>query len=529
MPRSTVYRALAITAVILGPATATRAQAPADPLTLPTTSLPVPTSSKADPPADTDALRAMIREELEAERKRAEEKKAQETKAELKWYEVGKHLDFKTSFQNGFVAETEDKAFRFHFGGRFDYDNAWFTQDDNLLIGPSAGTRLQDGTDFRRARLRADGRIWRSIDFIAEVNFATIQEITNPNAASVPVGSVGLHAFNLTFRDLPIGNLRVGLFKAPYGLERYSSANDMYYMERTSIFDAFYNPNHIQSGVQFFDSYLDDRITLTSTFTRIGSKTLNNFGFNAEDGLYAAGVRVTGLPIYDDDGRVLMHLGLSCFRQALEQNKFSLANRMPLRSGAGSAQVPSLLATGSFFSPNGQTIVDGEWAFIYGPFSMSAEYAVATVSDLFDQYDGVRFTGPRGNVTYHAWYVEAGYFLTPGDQRRYNKSYGIWDRTIPVENAFLVQEDGDWCHGSGAVQLVARLTYLDLMSGSPTLTPTSGGARAGTQRDVTLGVNWYLNPQTHIMLNYVWTRVNSIVPGASGDIHGFGTRLHFDF
>jgi hypothetical protein len=31
------------------------------------------------------------------------------------------------------------------------------------------------------------------------------------------------------------------------------------------------------------------------------------------------------------------------------------------------------------------------------------------------------------------------------------------------------------------------------------------------------------------MVNYVWTRVNSVVPGASGDVHGVGVRMHFDF
>jgi phosphate-selective porin OprO and OprP len=486
-------------------------QSASDTFTLPPTTLPVPAAPAADP----DALRAMIREELKAEQKKVAE---------------SNRFGLQSIFQNGFVAETEDKAFQFHFGGRFDYDNAWFTQDGNLLIGSGPGTRIQDGTELRRARLKADGRVWDFIDFVAEVNFATIQEIPNTDVSTVPVGSVGLSAFNLAFRDLPVGNLRVGFFKAPYGLERYTSANVLYYMERSSIFDTFFNPNNLQSGLQFFDSYLDDRVTLNTTITRVGSQTLNSFGFMAEDGLYAAGARVTGLPIYEDDGRVLMHLGLNYFCQGLSEHSFALANRMPLRGGAGSTQVPSLLRTGTFFSPNSGMIVDAEWAFVYGPFSMSAEYAVAAVNDVFDKFDGVRFSGPRGNASYSAWYVEGGYFLTPGDRRRYDKANGIWDRTIPVENVFLVRDDtGNWCHGTGAVQLVARLTYLDLTSGSPVLTQTSGGARAGTQRDVTLGVNWYLNSQTHFMVNYVWTRLNSVVPDANGDIHGLGVRLHFDF
>jgi phosphate-selective porin len=61
------------------------------------------------------------------------------------------------------------------------------------------------------------------------------------------------------------------------------------------------------------------------------------------------------------------------------------------------------------------------------------------------------------------------------------------------------------------------------------LTPTSGGARAGRQQDVTLGVNWYINSQTWVMLDYVVTHIDSVVPGASGNIQGIGCRLHIDF
>src|SRR5262245_55325232 len=86
---------------------------------------------------DREELRRIIREELKAEQ---DKEKAQKEKDESRWFEVGQHLDLKSVIANGFHAETPDKAFRFHFGGRLEWDNAWFSQDDNLLIGPSAGT-----------------------------------------------------------------------------------------------------------------------------------------------------------------------------------------------------------------------------------------------------------------------------------------------------------------------------------------------------------------------------------------------------
>jgi phosphate-selective porin OprO/OprP len=491
-----------------------------------------PPNAVPQPQVDVETIKRIVREELKAEKAEEDKKKAEEEATPASpWWDVRRDFKLDASASNGFVAESADKSFRFHFGGRMDFDNAWFAQDHNLLIGPSSTSRLADGSDFRRARLRADGQVWDYVGFVAEVNFANIQDVSNVNNSTVPVGSVGLTDFYMVFRDLPIvGNVQVGHFTAPYGLERYTGSNEWYYMERSSVYDAFFNPNDFQNGVILFNSYLEDRVTAAGSLTRVGKATVDSFAFGAEDGLYAAGVRLTGLPLYQDDGCVLMHVGVDYFHQALSGHTFTVANRMPLRAGGGSDQVLNLLATGNFFTPNGGDLLDFEWAFVYGPFALSAEYALGLGTDIFETFDGVTFSGPRGNVNYQAFYVESGYFLTPGDFRRYDKKTGTWGRTVPQENAFVTQEeDGTWRHGHGAVQLLARYTYLDLVTGSPTLTPTSGGARAGRQQDVTLGVNWYLNSQTIISCNYVWTHLDSVVDGASGNIQGVGVRFHLDF
>jgi phosphate-selective porin OprO/OprP len=239
---------------------------------------------------------------------------------------------------------------------------------------------------------------------------------------------------------------------------------------------------------------------------------------------------VTALPVYQEEGRVLLHVGAGFQHQALTDDTFAAASRPLLRAGAGNSQTPNVVATGTFFSPDGVSVVDLEAAAVYGPFSVSAEYAVARGTDLFERRDGNAYSGPRGDVTYHAVYVEGGWFVTPGDHRRYDRERGTWARTVPVENAFLARRaDGPRCFGRGAVQLLARYTYLDLVSGDPVLTPDAGGARAGRQHDVTLGATWYINPQTWVMLNYVWTQLSSELPGASGDFQGVGCRLHLDF
>ena len=57
-------------------------------------------------------------------------------------------------WDNGAVMESDDKAYRFHIGGRLDFDNTWYGGKSDLPFS------LQDGSDMRRARLRADGSGW---------------------------------------------------------------------------------------------------------------------------------------------------------------------------------------------------------------------------------------------------------------------------------------------------------------------------------------------------------------------------------
>jgi phosphate-selective porin OprO/OprP len=505
-----------------------------------------PGQEAPSPTNDREALKGLIREELQAERARQtggekkqeparaggkEQKKEDAKKEEPGWSEVGKDLQLKATWNNGLVARTADDAFRVHLGGRLEWDNTWSTQNDNLLVGAAAGDRVQDGTLFRRARLRADGTAWEFVDFVAEVNFVTIQDISNVQNQDVQVGSVGLSDFWLGFHDVPLlGSVRLGHLKAPVGLERLTSSNAWYYMERSSLYDAFLGPNDYQDGLLVFNSYLDDRVTLAGCVSWVNKATIQSFGFGADDSKYAFSARATALPVYQAEGQVLVHVGAGFGHQGLVDHTFAVANRPLLRAGAGRNQTPNLLFTGQFFTPNGASLVDLEGAAVCGPFAVSAEYAVAHVADIFDSFDGTTFSGSRGDVTYQAAYVEAGYFLTPGDYRRYDRKTGTWARTVPQENSFLVRgADGCWVHGTGAVQVLARYTFLDLVSGTPVLTPQGGGARAGREHDVTLGVTWYLNPEVYVMVNYVWTRLDSVAPGASGNVQGVGCRFHVDF
>jgi phosphate-selective porin OprO/OprP len=484
------------------------------------------------------ALREQF-DKLQAEKKKEDDKRKEEDKKEPankkdeeepakkegELFEVGKDRKMRATWDNGLQFHTADEAFRFHIGGRLDYDNAWYSGGKGLPF------ELDDGTAIRRLRLRADGQLWETIDFVTEVNFANIQDVSNEET-DVQIGSVGLTDAYLQFREVPIvGNIRVGHLKEPIGLSHLTSANYDMFMEREPAFDAFINPFNYASGVMFFDSYLDDRMTFAWSLAQSDKQRINPFGFGSfPTGNYSVTARLTGLPLYEDDGRVLVHLGVAATHRAggpLGQ-AVSTGVRPLVRAGAGPVSVPNIMQTGKTFIDDGVNVVGVEFGSVFDRFTLSSEWAMVQVPSAFGAFNNAQLSDPRGSLVYQGVYVEAGYFLTPGEYRRYDRKMGVWDRWRPQENVFVVRdESGGWCCGRGAVLLTCRYSFLDLVSGSPPLSSTSG-VPAGRENDVTIGLNWYLNSQTSIMVNYVFTQLD-YVNGTGGHFHGLGCRFHVDF
>jgi phosphate-selective porin len=189
--------------------------------------------------------------------------------------------------------------------------------------------------------------------------------------------------------------------------------------------------------------------------------------------------------------------------------------------------VPNTIFTGDFFTADPVQLFNAELATVHGRFSMSAEYQCLRGTNLYDDFTNGVFSGPRGDATYQALYAEIGYFLTP-DYRRYDKAAGTWGRQV-VEPECRDGQDRHWRFFTGRtpVQFLCRYTYLDLASGTPVLTPSSG-AQAGWENDITTGFDWYINSNVHFIVNYVYTHLE-YVNGTSGDINGLGCRLHLDF
>ena len=227
--------------------------------------------------------------------------------------EVGSDMSVKARFYNGagLMFETPNKDFTMHLGGWVQWDNVWWNQSLGMATAPTAQAAnqgvasggvgpLEDGEYWRRIRIVMEGNFWETFEY--RWNFA-------PETGSF--NTMGLDEFWIGDNKLPvIGTVRVGHVKDSIGLEgdMTSSSRCMTFMERSIYSEAIDLNQNFVTGIWFGNSYLDDRIEWSAVAFRPDNGNSSDFFGTGEWGAQA---RITGLPLYEDEGRHLLHLGLS--------------------------------------------------------------------------------------------------------------------------------------------------------------------------------------------------------------------------
>ena len=317
---------------------------------------------------------------------------------------------------------------------------------------------VPDTLDFRRARLTASGEAYDTIEYAIGFDFA------NAGRPSFLDVYVGVH-------DLPVlGTVRVGHYFEPFSLERNTQNRYLTFMER-SLPQAFAPGRN--AGINAHNTYgPDDNGTWSVGWFASNS---DDFGDQFADSGRALTGRVTWLPYYDESLRSYTHLGAGFSHRTPPAGTFAFQSFPEAQAGAPNGNIPPFVSTGNIAAENHQ-LLDVEYAWIRGPLSFQTEFVVVPVTQT---------GGP--DLTFHSGYAYVSYFLT-GESRPYIKQLGIFDRVIPFENFFRVQtEDCRVATGRGAWEVAARWSYIDL---------TDENIQGGVLHDITLGLNWYLNPYT---------------------------------
>jgi len=422
-------------------------------------------------------------------------------------------VELSSEWLNGLQFKSADDNFRLRVGGSVQVDSTWLTGTENAFIlpnGSTSGVGNAAATFLRRVRLRAGGQIYDQFDFVLEYDFANAN---NENSGQEPpsfgniAGSPSPCSIWMQVRDVPVvGDVRLGHLIKPIGMTLNTSHASLPFMERPDNTDAFYAPfdGGYALGVVARNRTEDERVTWQYGVYR---PTVTLFGVAVNKGEW--GGRMTALPIFEDDGCRLVHVGLGTLNGELPQNQLRLRDRPMLRNGPGYA-VPILVDTGEI-NGSRQYSFAPELAAVLGPWTFQAEWTWQLLTNAMTIHGADQGTG-----MFQGGYAEMLYFLT-GEHQEYEKRDGVFGRVVPRRNLRFSRTEG--CAGPGAWQVGLRVSYLDL---------NSNDIQGGTVYDWTAGLNWYWNPNMKVQFNYIIERRNQ--PGVEPSwINGFGIRGAYNF
>lgn len=286
------------------------------------------------------------------------------------------------------------------------------------------------------------------------------------NDAMLPVND----AF-VAWKGLPDTILTLGNMKVPFSLEWLQSNNDTLFTER-SLANAFVPERRFGFAAGRHGQ------TWTAVAGVFGDAASNGITGNG----VAAAARVTWAPVTGE--RETLHLGLAGIYRSRSRGDadFGFSSRAEAflfgRPFVDTGDLPGVASVSR---------LGAELAYRNGPFLVQAEYIRADV----EQFGGLPGFGFQGG------YVEAAvtlngkgraYALTPQGGTTYATFKGIEVR----------EEQRVTRGGIGVFEIAARFSAIDL---------DDRHLRGGAERDVTIGLNWYPEPNLRFVADYVHGRV----------------------
>jgi phosphate-selective porin OprO/OprP len=360
----------------------------------------------------------------------------------------------------------------------------------------NAGARdFSDGFYFRRARFGVEGK------FAQNFNYRLLLELGGGGGTE---GPTRINDAWIAYTGFAPFAIQIGAFSPPSNMDDGTSPEDIAFLERASAAElsrslggadgrigvgvrgsgarwmsAFTLTNRTVSDAEVFDSQL-------AAVARAGFLVATGSDYNVHAGL--SGTYVISPP---DQGA-----------DATLRHPMRFRDRPEIRVDS-----TRLIDTGS---------IDAAHASVLG-----VEFG-ANWKNLYLQGEHFWFDVERrdpttlGDPSFTGYYVQGSWVLT-GEHRRYNPATGSFQNPRPMA-PFAANG------GSGAWELAARYSRMDLdhdegLEGSAAV---PGSVRGGEQSILTLGVNWYVNANFKVMMNYLLIDVDRLNPAGPGNPQPFG-------
>lgn len=325
-----------------------------------------------------------------------------------------------------------------------DYTGFLQNQESKNQVG------LQDNQlDLRSARVSAGGffKLGTKIRYFFSLEYRGFDRPPESNGIGITDA----------YLEVPIGpkagKIRFGKIKETFVYEMVGDAANLPQMER--ILNPFFNSRNI--GVMYMNYAFHDRVTFAAGW-------YNNWfvdGQSFKESADTFSARITGLPIFKNDGSEFLHVGASLRYVQTEGGVFRYKGRNE------SNVTDYYIDTGNISSTQVWNM-GLESQFTFDRFSILGEYVSSWCDVAGDS--NIRFSG----------YYATGSYVFKGKQRPYDKKAAYARRIMPQEKG------GSW-------EVVVRLSHLDF---------NDRNIEGGMLDKLHLGLNWWATQHWHFGVGY---------------------------
>ena len=378
--------------------------------------------------------------------------------------------------ENGFGFESADGKNSIKLKGLLHIDNRNFSDVNGL---GSDGKNIS-GFDFRRIRPTIEGTVFGKYDFRFTPEFGEAKTTSTSSTSGI------VDAY-IDARLQPSFKVRAGKFKPFVGLERLQSGSDIKFIERSYVSNNIL-PNR-DLGAAIHGDVLEGKLNYSVGVYNgvVDGGDITTVQDTNVDKEYAA--RIFATPFKDSDS-VLAGLGFGLAATHGNFKGLSSASGLPGYKTAGQQSTFFAYTANTVFANGARDRISPQAYYYYGPFGVITEYARVsqdvtngTISEKLEN---------------DAWQIAGSYLLT-GEDASFK---GVKPKQV-------FNTDGD---GWGAWELVARYQENNIDNAAFSTAGSGAGLRyadprnnASAAKSWAAGINWYLNQNVKVVLNYEQT------------------------
>ncbi|WP_161602298.1 porin [Tautonia marina] len=377
-------------------------------------------------------------------------------------------------FGQGFQFESENKEFLLQINLE--------SQTDYRAFDPSGDGLARDGFYQPRNRILFGGRVTRPVEYLFSINrgFSGLNLLDS---------FINVHADDRLM-------FKVGRFQSPQNYEQFAVSNLWLIAPERSLFTSNLGLNR-QVGAMFWGELFDERLDYALALVNGPRNSYEDYN-NDKDLMTYFNLR----PFQDQPrGTLLRLLNLGgSFVYGTQDNplvpdSFRVATNASNADTADRAAPPFLIFNPGVIERGQRAFWSAHMAYFYRSLSLLADYNGAIL-----RYAPSRTAPNSAVLPAHGFSIAAGYFLTGEELER---------RSLVEPLRPFSLKRGSF--GPGAIELFGRYSTLDFSSNIFTAGLADPNLWSNSAAVTNLGVNWYPNRFTKVLLTWQYASFGSPV------------------